>query len=127
MNQQKELLDDDEPKSNSPEDLGYSSQLEEGEEILSTFPIAQANDFLDWLELKDYPRSEEVRLIGILEAFSGFTVEDMRWLCRAINHVNYAPEPAAMAAAVKARDAGLLRRSESPDSGTDRRSDADHG
>lgn len=108
-------LFDDDPPSNSPDDLGFGNPPPPGKvekiEIppITTLPLEDANMFLDWLDGVDVKKSDEVTLIGVLEAFSGMTRGDLKWLCGAIRQAGKAPAPGTMKKATTARDVALLR------------------
>lgn len=99
-------LFDDEPADNSPEDIGYGSYKEP---VISCLPVQDARRFLDWLDQQDVKRAEGIGLITCMEALSGCTQGDLRWLCAAIHQAGIAPAPGTMKKAVLARDVAVLR------------------
>lgn len=106
----------EDPPPNSPEDLGFVKPPPPGtlEKLelppMSTLPIEDANKFLDWLDGQDdVKKSGEISLIAVLEAFSGLSRGDLKWLCGAIHQAGKAPDPGTMKKATLARDVALLR------------------
>jgi len=125
------IPDDDEPKSNSPEDLGLGpprggsygrrSQPPGGEERAAkrvnmasgTIGRPEAVKLIAWLNDQEFEVHEDVTVGHILVDLSGSTPDGFAWLCRACKQAGQAPEPWRMNKALRARDVSLLR--ERPD------------
>lgn len=74
-----------------------------------------ADVFLDWLTGAGFRFFPEIEKQDVLDAFVGFTNNDLRWLCAALRQTNLgaalkkSPDLAAMRRATLARDVALLR------------------
>ncbi|MCH7890100.1 MAG: hypothetical protein IH921_01220 [Gemmatimonadetes bacterium] len=135
---QGDLLED-EPKSNSREDIGFSrpgSERPEGVDdrpppaktfgkrspgpdpvprnsCSSAIQIEDARKFVKWIHDQDIPTHARITLGGVVVNLSGLGIPDLRWLCQAIKQVGRAPSPELMFRAVTTRDVAVLR--EEPD------------
>jgi hypothetical protein len=118
---------DDEPKPNSPEDLGLVTPKPAGEVYGKPAPepdpmpenfarsAIQHDDairFRDWIFEQDIPTHAQVTIGGILVGLSGLGPTDLRWLCQAIRQAGRAPSPATMKRAVLTHDVSVLREDE---------------
>lgn len=121
---------DEEPKSNSPEDLGmvtpnappasqaYGKPAPEPERLPKNFARsamqhADAVKFRDWIySQEDLPTHARVTLGGIVCGLSGLGHSDLRWLCQAILQAETAPSPDLMRRAVLTHDVSVLREDE---------------
>ena len=121
---------DEEPKPNSPEDLGMVT-TRRGEKIKlygkskpepdpmpvnlcsSAISWEDVRKFIAWIHDQDIPTHARITLGGIVVNLSGLGVPDLRWLCGAIRQVGRAPSPELMFRAVTTRDVAVLR--EEPD------------
>lgn len=114
--------EDDEPKANSPEDLGlvtptprpYGVETPEPEKPSSNasshaVQVPDLHKFIDWIHDQDFPVHADVKVGHCAIAFSGLCVADLRWLCQACRQAGRAPAPATMAKAVFRRDVSILR------------------
>ncbi len=70
---------------------------------------ADVDKFLIWCNGTDYEIDPQIENKGVLEAFDGFSVGDLKWLCQAINQARRIPDLAIMAKAIKSRDVTDLR------------------
>ena len=115
---------DDEPKSNSPEDLGMVTPTPAGEVYGTPAPepdplpenfcrsAIQHDDAVrlrDWIFAQKIPTHARVTVGGILVGLSGLGRQDLRWLCQAILQAGRAPSPGAMRRAVTTHDVSVLR------------------
>lgn len=131
------FADDQEPKPNSPEDLGLGpprvkperpdgvddrppSSKSFGESspgpdpvprnaCSSAIQIDDARKFVKWIHEQDLPIHEDVTVGHVLVAFSGWGTEKLGWVCRAVRQAGVVPKPSKMREAAIANDVGLLR------------------
>ena len=122
-------LFDDEPKSNSPEDLGLvtppgmvygTSSMPEPDPppvnlSSNAIQLADAHKFVDWIWEKEIPTHIDVTPGRILIVLSGMGRPDLRWLCGAILQAGRAPKPETMKKAVIARNVKILRPGGDPE------------
>lgn len=118
---------DDEPKPNSPEDLGivtpahvYGKPAPEPDPLPTNassqaLQLPEVRKFVDWIHKQGLPTHAEVTVGHVLIALSGMTMTDLRWLCKAIRRAGRAPRPSTMLKAAKARDVRILRPGGDPD------------
>ena len=112
----------EEPKSNSPEDLGhappnpnaYGTPRPEPEPLPENFcrsaiQHSDARTFVDWIGEQELPVHVSVTVGGILTGLSGLGRSDLKWLCQAIRQAGRAPEPEKMRRAVMTHDVSVLR------------------
>jgi hypothetical protein len=119
--------DDDEPKPNSPEDLGlvtpipagplYGQARDEPDPLPENFARSaiqheDAVRFRDWIFDQDLPTHAQVTIGWILTDLSGIGQAELRWLCQAIRQAGRAPSPATMKRAVLTHDVSVLREDE---------------
>jgi len=118
---------DEEPKPNSPEDLGmvsrpkgqvYGKPAPEPDPMpvnrcSSAISWDDSRKFVAWIHDQDIPTHARITLGGIVVNLSGLGTPDLRWLCGAIRQVGFAPSPELMFRAVTTRDVSILR--EKPD------------
>ena len=126
---QKGLFDagDEEPKPNSPEDLGmvppkpagqvYGKPAPEPDPLPENFARSaiqheDAVRFRDWIFAQKIPVHAQVTIGGILVGLSGLGRKDLRWLCQAILQAKRAPSPGYMRRAVLTHDVSVLREEE---------------
>ena len=126
---QKGLFDagDEEPKPNSPEDLGfvtpkpagqvYGKPAPEPDPLPENFARSaiqhdDATRFRDWIFAQKIPIHAQVTIGGILVGLSGLGRKDLRWLCQAILQAKRAPSPGYMRRAVLTHDVSVLREEE---------------
>jgi hypothetical protein len=130
---QKGLFDPDppareeEPKPNSPEDLGmvtpeptgplYGKPAPEPDPLPENFARSaiqheDAVKFRDWIFAQKLPTHARVTIGGILVGLSGLGTKDLRWLCQAILQAEVAPSPRLMRRAVLTHDVSVLREEE---------------
>jgi hypothetical protein len=131
---QGDLLADDEPKPNSPDDLGFGKherpdgvddrpppekafgESSPGPDPVpdnhsrSAIQIDDARKFVKWIHEQELPIHEDVTVGHVLVAFSGWGTEKLGWVCRAVRQAGVAPKPSTMLAAARANDVGLLRQ-----------------
>ena len=112
---------DDEPKPNSPEDLGqvppsksYGEPRPEPDPVpvniaRGTMQPDDARTFIAWVHDQDIQIHAQVTFGHVLADMSGLRPSDLRWLCQAIRQAGRAPAPADMFQATLKRDVGLLR------------------
>lgn len=128
---------DDEPKPNSPEDLGQSSPRLKPErpdgvddrppraksfgdpspgpdpvpsnQCSSAIQIDDVRKFVAWIHDQDVPIHEDVTVGHVLVAFSGWGTEKLGWVCRAVRQAGRAPAPSVMRKAALENDVALLR------------------
>ena len=116
---------DEEPKPNSPEDLGmtkpkgevYGTPRPEPDPMpvnkcSSAIQWGDARKFVDWVHAQDIPTHARITLGGIVVNLSGLGPPDLRWLCGAIRQVGRAPSPELMRRAVMTHDVAVLREEE---------------
>ena len=116
--------DPDEPKPNSPEDLGmvppapagqvYGKPAPEPDPLPENFARSaiQHDDavrFRDWIFAQKLPTHAKVTVGGILVGLSGLGRKDLRWLCQGILQAGRAPSPGNMRRAVLTHDVSVLR------------------
>ncbi len=125
----------DEPKPNSPEDLGMApvgpirpdgvdtrapADKRYGEETpgpdpvphnvaSGTIQIGDARKFVEWVHGLDIPIHADVTVGHVLVGLSGFQPSHLRWLCQAIRQAEQAPHIGQMREALRAKDVGILR------------------
>lgn len=126
-------LFDDEPKPNSPEDLGaapvgppdperprarrpYGRPRPDPNPIpvnvaSGTIQITDARKFVAWLSDQEFPIHRSISVGTVVVNLSGFTPKDLGWLCRACRQAQVAPAPELMRSALLKRDVSLLRGS----------------
>lgn len=126
------VVDPDDPKPNSPEDLGmvtpnappdaqaYGKPRAEPDPMpvnlcSSAIQHEDAIVFRDWIYNQELPTHRQVTLGGIVCGLSGFGKLDLRWLCQAIKQAGRAPSPELMARAVKSHDVSVLREDDGDD------------
>ncbi len=120
-------LFEDEPKANSPEDLGLVTPPGRKIEKLfgtSTMPeperppinlapgviqLEHARKFCDWINDQELPVHVDVTPGRILVTLSGMGLDDLRWLCLACKQAKRVPNPITMKNAAIARDVRILR------------------
>lgn len=112
---------DDEPKPNSPEDLGqvppkkaFGEPRPEPDPVhvniaRGTMQPEDARTFVAWVHAQDIRIHAQVTFGHVLSDMSGLRPSDLRWLCQAIRQADRAPAPADMFQAALKRDVGLLR------------------
>ncbi len=131
---QGDLLED-EPKSNSREDIGFSrpgSERPEGVDdrpppaktfgkrspgpdpvprnsCSSAIQIEDARKFVKWIHDQDIDIHEDVTVGHVLVALSGLGTPALGWLCRACRQAGRAPAPTKMFDAAMKKDVSLLR------------------
>ena len=115
------LPPDDEPKPNSPEDLGLVTptpdpkppEPEPEPTVTNHAPgVAALPDmriFVDWLVAQGIPIDRRVSAARCMIVFSGFIREDLKWLCQACRKAGRVPRPETMRKAALARDVAVLR------------------
>jgi hypothetical protein len=117
---------DDEPRPNSPEDLGFSptpagplygQARDEPDPLPENFARSaiqheDAVRFRDWIFDQELPTHAQVTIGWILTDLSGLGQADLRWLCQAIRQAGRAPSPATMKRAVLTHDVSVLREDE---------------
>ncbi len=128
------LFDDPEPAENSREDLGYRPPPDSTEALSyrppdekrvgvgspgpdpvprnvasGTIQIEDARQFVDWIHDQDITIHADVTVGHVLVGLSGFSPENLRWLCQAIRQAGHAPHPGTMRSALLQHDVGLLR------------------
>lgn len=134
---QGDLLED-EPKSNSREDIGFSrpgSERPEGVDdrppaeksfgqgspgpdpvpdnhCRSAIQILDARKFVAWIHDQDLDIHEDVTVGHVLVSMSGLGTDALGWLCRACRQAGRAPEPWRMKEAAMKKDVSLLRLGE---------------
>jgi len=114
--------DPDEPKPNSPEDLGqskpkgkvYGKPAPEPDPMpvnlcSSAISWDDARKFIAWIHDQDLPTHARITLGGIVVNLSGLGLPDLRWLCGAIRQAGRAPSPELMRRAVMTHDVSVLR------------------
>ncbi len=114
----------DDPKPNSPEDLGmvppkptgqvYGKPAPEPDPLPENFARSaiqhvDAVKFRDWIFAQKIPTHARVTVGGILVGLSGLGKSDLRWLCQAILQAGRAPSPGKMRRAVLTHDVSVLR------------------
>ena len=143
---QGDLLDQDDPKPNSPDDLGFgrpsrppdvdrrpSSSRSYGSQTPGPDPVPQnvatgtiqyqdAKKFVDWLHDQDLPTHADVTIGHVLVALSGLTRDHLGWLCRGVRQAERIPAPWIMKLAAMKNDVGLLRPENEPEPPGGRRS-----
>lgn len=80
---------------------------------------ADADKFLIWCNGTEYGIDAQIANKDVLDAFRGFTIGDLKWLCQAIHQAQGIPDLAAMVKAIKSRDVAVLRSTEKPVKQTD--------
>lgn len=137
-NDQGDLLADDEPKSNSREDTGFTRPGGDRPEGVDDRPpakksfgrrspgpdpvpvnvcsnaiqILDARKFVAWIHDQDIEIHEDVTVGHVLVALSGLGTEALGFLCRGCRQAGRAPEPWRMKEAAMKKDVALLRGSE---------------
>ena len=114
--------DDDEPKPNSPEDLGmvtpagkvYGEPRPEPDPVpvnvcSSAIQHDDAKKFIAWVYNQKIPTHAEVTFGHVVVALSGFSPSGLGWLCQAIRQAGKAPAPSIMRQAFLKKDVGILR------------------
>jgi hypothetical protein len=117
-----EALFDDEPKANSPEDLGqavpaarrYGKPRPEPEPLPKNLSPAAIDwkdfrKFVAWVHEEEFPIHADVTVGHCMTTLSGLGLEDLRWLCQAIRQAGRAPCPVTMRKAALARDVRIMR------------------
>lgn len=116
--------EDDEPKPNSPEDLGqvppsksFGTPRPEPDPIPENFARSaiqhdDAKKFVAWVYQQDIEIHAEVTFGHVVVAFSGFSPKGLGWLCQAIREVGKAPAPSIMRQALLKKDVSILRDAE---------------
>lgn len=109
----------DEPKPNSPEDLGLIPRARVyGEPSEDSEPVEyvgaprwheDASTFVRWIHAQELEVHADVRFGVVFRDLSGLSQANLRWLCQACRQAGRAPEPWKMKRAALARDVGLLR------------------
>ena len=110
---------DDEPKPNSPEDLGLGLRLPPATSNtdLGQLPVnhstnaIQAEDarkFVAWVMDSGLSVQAEITVGRALVEFSGLGRPDLKWLCQAIKQAGRVPDPKIMRRAVIQRDVNIL-------------------
>lgn len=123
-------LFDDEPKPNSPEDLGQvtppgqrlygmSSMREPDPPPVNlsshAIQLEDARVFVDWIKKQSIEIHVDVTPGRVLVVLSGLGLPDLKWLCKAILQAGRAPQPETMKKAVVARDVRVLRPGGDPE------------
>ena len=133
------LAPDEDPKPNSPDDLGFgrperppdvdrrpSSSRSYGESSPGPDPVPQnvasgtiqyqdAKTFVGWLHDQDLPTHADVTIGHVLVALSGLGKAELRWLCQAVRQAERIPAPWVMKIAAMKKDVGLLRPENEPE------------
>lgn len=125
----------EEPKSNSPEDLGmaldrpirpayvdtrapadkrYGAETPGPDPVphnvaTGTIQIGDARKFVEWIHGLDIPVHADVTVGHVLVGLSGYQPSHLRWLCQAIRQAERAPHIDQMREALRAKDVGILR------------------
>jgi len=124
--------EDDDPKPNSPEDLGLGPHSRPPESkaygkrspgpdpiphnvATGTIQFDDAKKFVTWLHDQDLPIHEDVTVGHVLVALSGLGVSELRWLCQGIRQAEKVPQPALMKLAAMKRDVAFLRLDKYPE------------
>jgi hypothetical protein len=119
---------DEEPKPNSPEDLGLGQPAGKvfGDPRPEPDPIRvnacssaiQHDDvrkFVAWIYAQeDLEIHAEVTFGHVIVGLSGFSPTDLGWLCQAIRQAGKAPAPYVMRQALLKKDVGILRAWDPP-------------
>lgn len=131
-------LFDDEPKANSPEDLGmgrppigpqrpdgvdtrppaakaYGKETPGPDPVphnvaTGTIQIWDARKFVEWIHGLDIPVHADVTVGHVLVGLSGYQPSHLKWLCQAIRQAERAPHIGQMREALRAKDVGILRQ-----------------
>ncbi len=118
---------EEDPKPNSPEDLGHVTPTPAGQVYgkpapepdplpvnvcSSAIQHSDAIKFRDWIYEQDVPTHARITLGGIVVGLSGLGLEDLRWLCKAIRQAGRAPSPEKLRRAVMTHDVGVLREAD---------------
>jgi len=130
------MFADDEPKANSPADLGmtldrpvrpayvdtrappgnrYGSETPGPDPVphnvaSGTIQIGDARKFVEWVHGLDIPVHADVTVGHVLVGLSGYQSSHLRWLCQAIRQAERAPNIGQMREALRAKDVGILRQ-----------------
>lgn len=125
----------EDPKPNSPDDLGFGRHRPErppdvdrrpsrskaygtpspgpdpvpDNHARSAIQIEDARKFVAWIHDQEIQIHEDVTVGHVLVALSGWGKETLAWLCRACRQAGRAPAPVKMREAWLAKDVGLLR------------------
>jgi hypothetical protein len=119
-------LFDDEPKPNSPEDLGlvtpphvFGEKTPEPRKTTNAsshaLKLPEIRKFVEWIHKQGLPTHADVTVGHVFVALSGMSMTDLRWLCKAIRRAGRAPRPSTMLKAAKARDVRILRPGGDPE------------
>lgn len=141
-NPDKIIVDElEDPKANSPDDLGFGRHRRERPPGVDDRPPAEksfgdpspgpdpvpvnvcssaigiedARKFVTWIHDQDLSIHEDVTVGHVLVSMSGWGSDALGWLCRACRQAGRAPAPSVMREAWKAKDVGLLRPSDEPE------------
>ncbi len=118
------VVEPDDPKPNSPEDLGmvpprqgYGEKSPEPDPIpvnmcSSAMQHTDAKKFVAWILEQDLPIHADVTFGHVVVGLSGLGTPDLRWLCQAIKQAGRAPAPVVMRRAVLSHDVSVLREDE---------------
>jgi hypothetical protein len=72
---------------------------------------ADVDKFLDWCKGTEYWNDANIANVDVLDAFGGFSIGDLKWICQAIIQAKEIPDVSIMARAILARDVAILRPS----------------
>ena len=116
---------EDDPKPNSPDDLGYTTPSvsvygtarPEPDPMPENFCRSamqwdDARKFVAWIHARNIPTHAGITLGGIVVGLSGLGVADLRWLCGAIKQAGVAPSPEKLRRAVMTHDVSVLREAD---------------
>jgi len=70
---------------------------------------ADVDLFLIWCKGRDFGESPQIANADALDAFRGFSIGDLKWLCQAMIQAKAIPDLSTMARAILARDVAILR------------------
>lgn len=117
--------DIEEPKPNSPEDLGmttpsgpvYGTPRPEPEPMpenlcRSAMQHDDARKLVAWIHAQNIPTHARITLGGIVVGLSGLGRDDLRWLCGAIKQAGVAPSPEKLRRAILTHDVSVLREAD---------------
>lgn len=70
---------------------------------------ADVDKFLIWCNGTDYGIDPQIANKDVQDAFGGFSIGDLKWICQAIVQAKTIPALGTMARAILARDVAILR------------------
>lgn len=70
---------------------------------------ADADKFLIWCKGTNYGIDANIANKDVQDAFLGFSIGDLKWICLAINQAKTIPDLATIRRAILARDVAILR------------------